>query len=106
MGCGRRPFRTHAFGGKLFQKVESMHVYLRWYEKGKPKTGPLLMVSESAARAAVLGKFPDATFSERKKAIQEPTAMLSGIEEVIFVLPGAPGLEAIADILFPMDYTA
>jgi hypothetical protein len=80
-----------------------MHVYLRWYENGKPKTGPLLMANESAARAAVLEKFPKATFSERKKTIYEPTAMLSGIEEVIFVLPGPPELKTIADILFPMD---
>jgi hypothetical protein len=80
-----------------------MHVYLRWYENGKPKTGPLLMVSESAARAAVLEQFPKATFSERKKAIHEPTAMLSGIEEVIFVLPGPTELKTIADILFPME---
>jgi hypothetical protein len=61
------------------------------------------MVSESAARDTVLEKFPKATFSERKKAIYEPTAQLSGIEEVIFVLPGTPGLNAIADILFPME---
>ena len=80
-----------------------MHVYLRWYENGRPKTGPLLMVNESAARAAVLEKFPEATFSERKKTIYEPTARLSGIEEVVFALPGPPGLNAIADILFPMN---
>jgi len=80
-----------------------MHVYLRWYENGRPKTGPLLMASESAARAAVLERFPQATFSERKKTIHEPTAMLSGIDEVVFVWPGpgAPGL--VADILFPMN---
>jgi hypothetical protein len=64
------------------------------------------MVSESAAKAAVLEKFPEATFSERKKTIHEPRAMLSGIDEVIFVLPGPPGLEVIADILFPMDYSS
>jgi len=80
------------------------HVYLRWYENGKPKTGPLLMVSESEAKATVLESFPKATFSTRKKTIDEPTAYtLSGVDEMILAWPGprTPELKAIADILFP-----
>jgi len=78
-----------------------MHVYLRWYEDGKPKTGPLLMVSESAARTAVLERFPKAEFSERRKTDHEPaTYSISGVEEVIFAWHE---LKPVADILFPMD---
>jgi len=81
------------------------HVYLRWYEDGKPKTGPLLMASESVARATVLEKFPQATFSERTKTAHEPTTYtLSGVDEVILSWPGprTPELKAVADILFPI----
>ena len=84
---------------------EIMHVYLRWYDSGRPMTGPLLMTSESAARAAVLERFPEASFSERRKTIHEPTVQLSGIEEVMFVWPEpkTQGLNAVADILFPLN---
>jgi len=81
------------------------HVYLRWYENGKPRTGPLLMVSENAAKATVLEKFPQATFSQRKKTAHEPTTYtLSGVDEVILAWPEprTPELKAVADILFPI----
>jgi hypothetical protein len=81
-----------------------MHVYLRWYEQGKPRGEPQLMESEDAARAAVLQRFPAAAFSTRIKTALDPnTFMLEGVEEMMYAWPRphAPGLDAVADILFP-----
>jgi hypothetical protein len=82
-----------------------MHVYLRWYEKGKPQGDPQRMESEEVARAAVLQHFPSAAFSTRIKTALDPNAfMLAGIDEMIYAWPRphAPGVDAIADILFPL----
>ena len=81
-----------------------MQVYLRWYEKGKPQGEPQHMESEDAARAAVLQRFPAASFSSRIKAALDPnTFMLEGIDEMVYAWPRAhaPGVDAVADILFP-----
>jgi hypothetical protein len=80
-----------------------MHVHLRWYDKGQPGR-PQQLASEADARAAILQQFPAATFSHRVSTTHQPGAMmLSGIDAVVYAYPGAiqPGVDPIADILFP-----
>jgi hypothetical protein len=83
-----------------------MYVYIRWYENNHPKTQPQRMESEGEAKAAVLARFPAATFSERTETVHQPTgSQLSGIDEMMFAWPGPgqPGVQPIADILFPAN---
>ncbi len=83
-----------------------MHVYIRWYEGGIPKGTPERIESANAARAAVMSRFPKATFSEWVRTTHEPTAsLLVGIDHVVYAWPGqkAPGLSPVADILFPAN---
>jgi hypothetical protein len=62
------------------------------------------MESESAARAAVLQRFPSASFGRKVSTLHEPTAMaVGGVDEVLYAWEGppAPGANPVADILFP-----
>jgi hypothetical protein len=81
-----------------------MHVFLRWYKANQPVPPPRKMAHQASAKAAILERFPAATFGPRVSTATQPTGLtLTGIAEMLFAYdgPARAGSQPIADILFP-----